>query len=97
MAFGQAARPARFEQGGLLLFRKLAKQINQCLIRFPGLRSKARNDIAEIGAIELRILADLAREEAFAERTEWNESDSEFFERRRISASGPRQNREYSL
>ena len=39
----------------LLLFRELANQINQRLIRFAVLRRKAGNDVAEIGPVELRV------------------------------------------
>ncbi len=45
----------------------LAKQIHQRLVRFPVLRRKARDDVAEIGLVELRIFADLARKEAFTQ------------------------------
>src|SRR5271157_636861 len=62
----------------LLLFCNLTKQINQCLICFPGLWAKARDDVAEVGAIELRVFVDLAREEACTKRAERNKSDSEF-------------------
>ena len=66
----------------LLLLRKLAKQINHGLIRFPVLRRKARDDVPEIVLIELRIFVDLAREEALAKRAEWHKSDPQFLERR---------------
>src|SRR5207249_2702837 len=41
---------------------------------------KARDDVAEVGLVELRIFADLAGEEAFTKRTERNEPDAEFLE-----------------
>ena len=47
-----------------LPFRDRCQQIDQRLIRFPSLRRKARDDVAEIGAVERRVLVDLAREEA---------------------------------
>ena len=59
-----------------------AKQINQRLIRFPSLRRKARDDVAKVGTVERRVLVDLAREEAPAQRAEWNEADAEFLKRR---------------
>src|SRR2546425_1518160 len=59
----------------LLPFCDFAKQINQRLIRFSSLWGKARDDVAEIGAIELRIFGDLASEEALTKRAKWNESD----------------------
>src|SRR5437879_7096128 len=64
----------------LLPFCYFAKQINQRLIRFASLWGKARDDVAEIGAIELRIFGDLASEEALTKRAKGNESDPEFFE-----------------
>src|SRR2546428_13481286 len=64
----------------LLPFCDFAKQINQRQIRFASLWGKARDDVAEIGAIELRIFGDLASEEALTKRAKWNESDPEFFE-----------------
>src|SRR5712692_6139206 len=65
----------------LLLLRKSAQQIHQRLIRFPVLWRKARDDVAEIAFVELRIFADLPGEEALAQRAKWNESDAEFLER----------------
>src|SRR4029077_3604588 len=64
----------------LLSLCDLAQQINQPLIRFSSFWSKARDDVAEIGAIEFRIFVDLAGEEALTKRAKWNESDPEFFE-----------------
>src|SRR6266850_7336479 len=66
----------------LLLFCELAKQINHGLICFPSLWAKARNDVAEIGAIERCILVDLAGKEALAKRAKWNEADPEFLKGR---------------
>src|SRR5208283_2096951 len=62
--------------------RKSAKQIHHRLIRFPVLCREARHDVAEIAFVELRIFADLSGKEAFAKRTEWNEPDPEFRQRR---------------
>jgi hypothetical protein len=61
----------------LLLFRDLTKQINQGLIRFQGLRRKAREGVAEVGTVELYVFVDLSREEAPAKRGVWNEADPE--------------------
>src|SRR5947209_4780469 len=65
----------------LLPFCDLAQQINQGQIRLPSLRRKTRDDVAEVGTVELRVLVDPSREEAFTQRTKWNEPDSEFLER----------------
>ena len=66
----------------LLSFCYVGKQINQGLIRFASFWGKARDDVAEISAIELRILGDLAGEKTLTKGAKWNESDSEFFEGR---------------
>src|SRR4029077_6436061 len=68
-------------RGGLLPYRDLAKEIHERPIRFPVLWRKARDDVAEITFVELRIFADLSGEEAFSQRAKWNEADSEFLER----------------
>jgi len=49
---------------------------------FPRRRREAGNDVAEIGAVERRVLVDGAREEALAQGAEGDESDPEFLERR---------------
>src|SRR5579863_4913046 len=64
----------------LLPLRDVGNQINHGLIRFSSFWRKSRDDVAEIAAIELRILVDLAREKALAKRAKWNESDSQFFQ-----------------
>ena len=66
----------------LFLLRECANQIHQRLIRFPVLWRKARDDVAEITFIELRIFADFSGKETFTKRTEWNEPDPEFLEGR---------------
>src|SRR5262245_37121102 len=65
-----------------LPFRGLAEQVNQSLIRFPSLRRKAREDVAEVGAVELSVFVYLSREEALPQRAKWNEADSEFLKGR---------------
>src|SRR2546422_11357408 len=64
----------------LLPFCDFAKQINQRQIGFSSLWGKARDDVAEIGAIELRIFGDLASEEALTKRAKWNESENTKFD-----------------
>src|SRR5712691_9819822 len=64
----------------LLSLRDLAEQINQSLVRFPRLRRKARESVAEIGTVECSVFVDLSREKAPTQRTVRNEADSEFFE-----------------
>src|SRR5581483_3040985 len=58
------------------------QQIDQSPIRLASLRGEARNNIAEVGTVELRVLINLSREETFAKRTEWNKPDAEFLEHR---------------
>src|SRR3977135_2267267 len=66
----------------LLPFCDVGQQINQRLIRFSSFWGEARDDVAEIGAIELRSLGDLAREKTLTKRAKWNKSDPEFFQDR---------------
>ncbi len=82
MASEQAARRAQSEQAWPSSSLRSCEQINQRLIRFPSLRRKARDDVAEVGAVERSVLVDLSREEAFAQRAIRNEADPEFLERR---------------
>ena len=70
---GQQPREGDLGGGHFLLFRKSAEQINEGLIRFSILGAKTRDLVAEVGAVELRVLVDLSREEAFTQRTERNE------------------------
>ena len=81
-ASGPAARRARSGRGSPSSVRDLAEQIDQGLIRFPRLRREARDDVAEVGTVERRVLVDLPREEALAQRAVGNEADPEFLEGR---------------
>jgi len=62
--------------------------IDQGLVCLPSLRREAGNDVAEIGAVERRVLVDGAREEALAQRAVGNEADSEFLEGRKYLLLG---------
>src|SRR5206468_2692770 len=75
-------QPSQRDLGGghLFLFREFRKHINEGLIRFSVFRVKTRDLVAEIVAVKLRILVNLSREEAFAQGTEGNKSNSEFFQ-----------------
>src|SRR5271157_5461589 len=66
----------------LLLPRNVAKHIHKGLVRFPVLLIETWNDVAKIGAIELRFLVNCAREETLPQRTKWHEADAEFIESR---------------
>src|SRR5436190_8617078 len=66
----------------LLPLPNTGEQINQGLIRLESLGREARKGAAEVGAIELRALIDLAREEALAQRTKRNKTYSEFLQSR---------------
>jgi len=59
-----------------------AEQIDQGLIRFASLLGKPRERAPQVGTVERSVFTDLSREEASAERAKWNETDSEFLERR---------------
>src|SRR5579884_3858169 len=77
----------------LLAFCDFREQIDERLVGLSVLRLETRNDVAKIAFVELRFFADLAGEEAFAQRTEWNESDPEFLKRRdhlRLGISPPK-------
>ena len=50
----------------LLASRDLAEQVDQGLVRLDRLRREARDGVAEVGAVEGRVLVDLAGEEALA-------------------------------
>src|SRR2546423_13071661 len=79
---GQQPRERDLSRSRLLTFCDLAEQINQGLIRLESFRRKARQGAAEVGAVEGRVLVDLAREEALAQRAVRHEADSEFLKRR---------------
>src|SRR5215831_20255343 len=66
----------------LFPFCDLAEQIDHGLIRFPSVGRKARDDVAEVGTVELRVFVDRSCKEALTQRTEWNEADSEFLQGR---------------
>src|SRR6266404_5954418 len=66
----------------LLAFCDVAKQMNQCLIRFASFRRKARKPVAEIGTLERSVLVHLSSEKAPAQGAVWNKTDPEFFEGR---------------
>ena len=78
-------QPGERDLGGcrLLPLGDPLQQLDQGLIRLPGLRREARDDVAEVGAVERRVLVDLAREEALAQRAEGDEADPELLERGR--------------
>ena len=66
----------------LLLPGNVAEHIHQGLIRFPILFVETRNDVAKVGAIELRVLVNRTGEKAFSQRTERDKANSEFLKRR---------------
>src|SRR5580704_2637836 len=67
---------SRFLFGG-----ELIEQIEHRLVGFAIFGSHAWSRVAKIGGIELCIFVDRSGQKAFAERTERNEADAEFFER----------------
>ena len=85
---GEQPRERDLSRGRLLPFGDLAEQINQGVIRFSSLRREARNDVAKVGTVERSVFVDLSGEEALTKRTEWNEADSKFLERRQYLLPG---------
>src|SRR5215203_3697356 len=66
----------------VLRLRKTRDQIDQRLIGLAGLRRKARDRVAKIFAVERRAFVDLSGQKSLTERTERDETDSQFFEHR---------------
>src|SRR5437764_351207 len=64
----------------VLFFLERFYHVHKSLVCFPILLAKTRDGAAKIRAVELRVGGNLARQEAFAERAEGNESDPEFLE-----------------
>ena len=81
----------------LLSFCDFAQQINQRLIRFSSFLGKARDDVAEIGTVELRIFVDLAREEALPQGLNGTNRISSSSRAGNSSTSGRLHHSEYSL
>ena len=81
----------------LLPLRDPGEQLDQGLVRFACLRREARDGVAEVGAVEARVLVDRAGQEALAQRAEGHEADPELLERRQHLSSGSRHHSEYSL
>src|SRR5690348_8681217 len=79
---GKQPRNRDLRGSSFLLCRNLAKHIHQSLVRFAILFVEPRNDITEIGAIELCVLVDRTGEEALSQRTERDKANSEFLKRR---------------
>src|SRR6202035_1838879 len=77
--------PGECARGGrrVLALRDAREQIDQRLVRLPGLRREAGDGVAEVGAVEGGALVDLAGEEALAQRAEGNEADPELLQGRK--------------
>src|SRR4051794_33807492 len=65
-----------------LVGRESVEQIHECLVYLAVLLAETRDRAAEIGAVEFGVGADLASEEALAQRAEWHEANSQLFKRR---------------
>jgi hypothetical protein len=74
-----------------------AELIDQGVIRLARLRREAGDDVAEIGAVERRVLVDRTREETLPSGLKGTKPMPSSSSVGRISCSGSRQNREYSL
>lgn len=73
---GKHPRERNLRGRRFLLLGELPDQINQSLIRTSRLGRKARDGVAKIRAVELRVLVNFSGEESFAERAEQREADS---------------------
>src|SRR5215510_372483 len=62
----------------VLSFCELLEKINECLVCFSILFGKARNDVAEIFRVELRVFRDLAGEKSLTQRTEGYKAYAQF-------------------
>src|SRR5207245_10740203 len=60
-----------------LLLCERADHIDQSLVHFAILRAEPWRAVAEVGAVELRVGIDLARQEAFTQRAERHEADTQ--------------------
>src|SRR5438309_8977989 len=69
--------------GGVLLRGEAGEQVHDCLVRLAIFFREAREVAAEVALLELRVRVELAGEESASERAEGDESDAEFFERRK--------------
>ena len=67
---------------GLFRFGDLPQQIDQRLVRLARFGREARHGVAEVAAVELVFSSILPVRNPLPERTERNETDAEFFERR---------------
>src|SRR6185312_6086099 len=65
-----------------LALRKPSDELDQRLVRFSRFRGEPRQVVAEIGAVDFRVLVDGAGEKPPAERAEGYEPDAELCERR---------------
>ena len=66
----------------VLALADVGEQIDQRLIRLSRLGRKPREDRAEVGAVEGRVLVDLPSQEALAKRALRHEANTELFEGR---------------
>src|ERR1039458_926945 len=93
-------QPGECHLGGCGLLRSpdAGQQINKGLIRLESLRREARQGAAEVGAVELRMFVDLAREEAPAQGTVRDQADSKFLQGRyHFLLRSPRPQRIFAL
>src|SRR5579885_1560793 len=67
---------------------ELSHELDEGLVRLPAFRRESRQGIAEVRAVELRVLVDGACEEAPAERAVGDEADAELLEHREYLALG---------
>ena len=82
LARSERAEFARHDLRGrrLLPFRECLQPVDERQIRLPVFRCEARDDVAEVRAVERRLLVDFPGEKTFAERAERYEANPELLE-----------------
>src|SRR5271165_5679947 len=79
---GKQPRQRNLRGRRILCRSNLSEQVDQGHVGLDRFRRKAGHDGTEVGAIELSVLVYLAGEKAGPQRTEWNEADTKFLDRR---------------
>src|SRR5688572_16911445 len=79
---GQQPSKCNLCRSRILFFCNFFKQVDHNLIRLSRIGCKTWHDVSKIVAVELRVFINLSGKKASPQRTEWNESYSQFFKGR---------------
>jgi hypothetical protein len=79
-AFVRAATRARSVPGGIIALCDLMEQVHQRLVNLSSLCRETRDHGAEVRFVERSVFVNLACEETFAKRTEWNKIRCQFLQ-----------------